>query len=271
MAAKIGKNEEHLPNIDVIFLTCDNYSALWPSFFRLLHKYGPSNHLNIISTAAQKPFFDNSTNCNGRYVTPLFCSLTASWSERLYLALKKSTSSVVLLIIDDFFLKQQTNTDAFNRAYNLITSDKNIVGITFSRSMQERCKPFNELRGYEIVNRLCPYRINAQISLWKTKYLLSIIKHQENAWDFEVCGSFRSVMRRGIVLQLTKENCPSVFYYDWGSLIHQGGYRANYAEYFAKIEGEDITHLFPEDSGAKDKHYSKTHYLVKCIRSLFIR
>lgn len=109
------------------------------------------------------------------------------------------------------------------------------------------------------------YRINAQIALWRVDYLKSILRTYENPWQFEMNGSFRSSLKRGVLLSV-KKNTPAVFDYDYGFLIIRGEVNKEIADYFEKTEGIKLDVPFSEYKEEKYQTDSDAKRMMRFLK-----
>ena len=130
---------------------------------------------------------------------------------------------------------------------------------------------------FELRGRFAPYRVNAQIALWRVSYLKKIIKLYENPWEFELNGSFRSSIYGGKLYSL-KKNTPLVFDYDWGFLVVRGQLNKEVSDYFStkeKIEFDSTFSYIDMDAyralgrQRSGNQLRKLMYLWRMIMSLF--
>lgn len=259
--------------ISLIFNTCDKYECLWNGFFTLWNKYWPGFDAPIILNTETKEF----AFANYSIKRPVFVKETPTWSERLYASLKSVETPYVLLALDDFYLKSPVDTETLNMCIAQMDKDESVKLFTFGwQPGKNRQCEFSDDR-FEERGRFAPYRVNAQIALWRVSYLLKIIKLYENPWEFELNGSFRSSIYGGRLFSL-KKNAPLVFDYDWGFLIVRGKLNREVSEYFVKNEGIKFDSTF--DYIDMDAYRAlgvahsgcllrKFRYLEKMIASLF--
>lgn len=258
--------------ITLIYNTCDRYECLWNGFFKLWEKYWPSFDAPIILNTETKTF------SYGRYdiIRPEFNKENLTWSERLYKSLEKVKTPYVLCTLDDFYIKSPVDVQTLNMCIEQMDKEESIKLFTFGWQPGNNT-PCTFSNRFEQRTRFAPYRVNAQISLWRVSYLKRIIKLYENPWEFELNGSFRSSLYGGKLFSL-KKDAPLVFDYDWGFLIVRGQLNKEVSTYFE--QNEDIVFdstfkyidmnayraLGTQKSGNILK---KASYLCKMIISLF--
>lgn len=223
--------------LTIIYCSCDRYKCLWPGFFHLFKKYFPEFKGSIILNSEKETY-----EYPGIKITRPACDMTGyTWSERLLKSLEITQTPFVLLWLDDFWLKSPIDLNVLQECVNLMHSSSKIKLFTFGwqpgNNKDDHLHPKFELRG-----RFAPYRVNAQIGLWRTDYLTKIIKSKETPWQFELNGSFRSSLYGGKLYSLKKQS-DHVFDYDWGFLVIRGKINRKIADYFE--QKENITIDFP--------------------------
>ena len=258
--------------ISVIYCTCDKYERLWAGFFGLWCKYWPDFDASIIINTESKSFSFPGLDIK----RPNVEIMGATWSERLYASLESVDTPYVLLTLDDFYIKNPVDTDTLGMCIKQLDVDPNAMLFTFGwQPGKNKACAFSDK--FEERARFAPYRVNAQIALWRVSYLKRIIKLYENPWQFELNGSFRSSLYGGKLYSL-KKDAPLVFDYDWGFLIVRGQLNREVADYFEQNEnirfGDSISEIdiaAYRKRGEKRNGFKlrKLRYLVEMIISLF--
>ena len=254
----------------VIYNTCDKYEPLWEGFFTLFKKYWRDYTGTIVLNTEEK-----SINIDGlNIVRPLKSGSNLTWSQRLMNSLDSVTSPYVITFLDDFWLKDYVKVGVINDCLNRMEKDNEIKCFTFAWQPGPN-KPDDEQNDFEIRGRFAQYRINAQIALWRVDYLRRILRTYENPWQFELNGSFRSMIYGGKLLSL-KKNAPLVFDYDYGFLIIRGRLNKKVADYFRVHENINMELPFDEFNDDEIKHEKPRirrlfSYFVEMVLSIFKR
>ncbi len=256
--------------ISLIYCTCDKYESLWNGFFSLWQKYWPEFNAPIILNTEEKEF------SFGRYSfqRPIFPKMNPTWSERLFASLESVNTPYVIVCLDDFYLKSKVDTETLRMCVERMDADKTVDLFTFG-CQPGRNRQCTFSKKFEKRGRFAPYRINAQIGLWRVSYLKKIIKLYENPWEFELNGSFRSSLMGGGIYSL-KKHTTLVFDYDWGFLIVRGRLNRKVANYFEENENIKFSSSFLDldleayQSMAKKKNPLRyVKYLAKMVASIF--
>lgn len=234
----------------IIYNTCDKYEYLWDGFFHLLDKYWSNCDMKIIFNTEHKDFAYGQF----RIERPMNTNTGVSWSQRIINSLNSVSTPYVIMILDDFWLKASVDTNEIQRCIDVMENDRKLHCINFAPQPAPNKKYRNEQK-YEKRGRCAAYRINAQIALWRVDYLKSIMRSYENPWQFELSGSFRSMIKGGTFLSI-KQGERSPFVYDYGFLIVRGMYNKELAEYFREKEGLKVD--FPlKEYNAKEYYDNK--------------
>ena len=258
--------------ISLLYSTCDRYECLWNGFFRLWEKYWPDFDSKVILNTESKSFSFGKYNI----VRPSFSKLNLTWSERIYESLLLVDTPYVLFTLDDFYIKSPVDVNTINMCIEQMNKDKSINLFTFGwQPGKNKACDFSDK--FELRGRFAPYRVNAQIALWRVTYLKKIIKLYENPWEFELNGSFRSSIYGGKLYSL-KKNTPLVFDYDWGFLVVRGQLNKEVSDYFSTKEKMEFDSTFSYiDMDAyralgqqrSGNQLRKLRYLWRMIISLF--
>ena len=258
--------------ISLVFCTCDRYESLWANFFQLWKKYWPGFNSQVILNTETSNF----SYAGLGIVRPMFSKDHLSWSERLYESLEMVQTPYVILTLDDFYLKSDVDVDAIEVCIRQMDTDSSVGLFTFApQPGNNKSCDFSDR--FEKRARMAPYRINAQIGLWRVSYLKSILRMYENPWEFELNGSFRS-MFSAVKLYSLKKGVPLVFDYDWGFLIVRGQLNREVAEHFINNEMIEFDDSFTDiDMDAyralgrnkKGRLLRLLKYFYKMVLSLF--
>lgn len=252
-------------NCSLLVSTCDSYSDLWKPFFTLLNKYWPTIDCPIYLITESKKVSFNGLNVH----CPLdFHQKRNTWSERLLEVLEIIDTEYLILILDDFWLKEPVNVTLIERFVEYISEDLDIGFICLRKQpLNDSDVPsdkYSELIRYGKRN---PYRINAQIGLWRKSYLHKILRKHETAWEFEWYGSKRSRIYRN-KLYFIKPDSDSIFNYDSGGVVFRGKFIRSYIDYFKDLniiiesnrEVEDLNEMRKRYSNSKPNRMKLTYW-----------
>lgn len=248
--------------VTILYSTCDNYSSLWPGFFTLLNRYWKDCDCKIVLNTESRSFKFKDLDIS----EPLGCEKNISWSTRLYKSLEKVETDYVLMMLDDFYLKAEVNTEVLNDCIDRMDRNKKIKSFVFAwQPGTKKNKSIND--NFQKRKRFAPYRINAQIGLWRVSYLKKIIRSNENPWQFEINGSFRSSVLGGDLYSL-KKGAPLIFNYDYGFLIIKGKVNQKKYQYFKNNEELELDFPFKTFTEENNNGNRNKNYFLKSVRYL---
>lgn len=249
--------------VSVIVLSCDKNHFLWDGFFKLLEKYWP-NHPPRLVLSTETLSFNGVIVSNSR-------SKNEDWSTRVFHAICDANTEYVILMLDDFFIREPVDERRFENYLEIMQKDKNVAAI--SLESQPGCKKGTYLsEGLVKRRRFDSYRINAQPTVWSSKYLTKILRQGESPWQFELSGTFRSFFAKGELYAIDK-NQRSVIPTDKGWLIVRGVLNNTLVDYYQENEDIDL-HPYLNITNQKNLEKSKPRfvrligYYTECIKSL---
>lgn len=170
--------------IPILVLSCDNYSDLWEPFFKIFFNRWPdcpcpvflaTNHIKF-----QHPRV--STICVGD---------DQSWATGFLAALNSITSERFILFLEDFFLLESVDTHLILRLAT-IAAEHDVGCLRLAAGLPlayPPSGPVQGLLGIGIINKGEPYRVSAQVAIWKKETIRKLALPGMNAWEFEEIGS----------------------------------------------------------------------------------
>lgn len=211
---------------DITFLicSCDKYEDAWHPFFELLHIFagelpGCKFVLNTETKQFHSPHYDVQT-----INTPQ----TATWSQRLRHVMEQIDTEFVFLLLDDFFIKSPFDHQRFQKVLQFMRDDPlvGIVNIAPRNIPEAEAELLDDPSGDISVHggpeeqfyvrdpAAEQIRIGFAPTIWRTGFLLSLIRDHEDIWRFEeYVGHRASLTPMKIVRYLTY--APAIFDYDF--------------------------------------------------------
>ena len=167
------KLDVQLPDVALVVLSCDKYSDLWSSFFRLFFHYWPNCNFPIYLCANRNKFDDSR-------VTTVLSGYDHDWSSSLKKCLDQINHEYVWLFFDDVFLNKQVNLNKISRLIKFLKERKpNYLRFRrFPKPEREIEKHFGECLEGSL------YRTSI-FAIWKKETLINLLLKGETAWDFE--------------------------------------------------------------------------------------
>jgi hypothetical protein len=171
-------------SIPILVASCDAYADLWRPFFTIFFRewadcpfplYLGTNHLG----------YDDSR------VTIVNIGDDASWTSGVASMLKRIGSEHVILFLEDFFLEERVDTSRIQRLVD-VARIEGLTCLRFVAHMPLAVRPVCAAPGYPdlgIIEPDAPYRVSAQVAIWRTESLLRLLVPGADAWEFELFAS----------------------------------------------------------------------------------
>jgi hypothetical protein len=172
-----------IKKLSLVVLSSKEYEYLWNNFCNLWIKYCSNFIIEkyIITSEKNKKY-------KGFKVISGVSKACDPWGKRILEALKKIRSQNVLLMTDDCFVINNLDLKEMSECYNFFVNN-NISYLRISVTPNEN---FYYKKGKYFIPYFSFHRICLQPSLWKKKYLIRLLKKQENPRQFEMNGSLRT-------------------------------------------------------------------------------
>lgn len=186
----------------ILVNSSDGYEDCWAPFFHLLSTYWPGlDRVVLLNTERKRKSFSK---------VPVQCTCVASrmgqgaprltWSECLAAALEQVQTPLVLYLQEDYFLDAPVDAARIASIAQQMLLDTDICHVRLTP--YGAYGPF-EASGMPGLLRLPSrgrYRISTQAGLWRTDVLRSYLQMNENAWMFEIFGTWRAHRRDELFL-----------------------------------------------------------------------
>jgi len=166
----------------ILVTSCDKYSDLWEGFFSQLEKN--------LSVPVKKYLLSNHKKYDGQYandVQTICIGDDISWSDGLNKALENIPEEKIFVIVEDFFISKVIDVHFMEDVIHF-SETENTQLIHFASlpgSIESQFPNFLKC------NNGMPYLISV-CGIWDRKYMKSLLLSRENAWQFEVYGSYRA-------------------------------------------------------------------------------
>jgi len=166
--------------IDLMVVSCDSYSDVWPYFFDNFFNFWQNCPLEIYLLSNNKTF--SSTKINQMKI-----GSDVSWSDNLINGLKNLNNNYVLLLIDDLIINRRVSNNYFNNISDWV----NINNPNYLKLKKTRYSINNDSLSCKIP-KFSLYKTSVLPSIWKVETLIRLLKKGESAWDFEIAGTKRA-------------------------------------------------------------------------------
>ncbi len=167
-------------NIDILVISCDSYSDVWPYFFNYFFEHWDECPLDIYLLSNEKSY-------NDRRIKMINVKKDISWSDNLSKALKLINSEYVMLFMDDLLITNKISNDYFFKIKNWIDNNKPEY---LKLNNSNKPEKFDDLIGK--IPKKSSYKTSTMPSVWKKEILKKLLKKGESAWEFESKGSLRA-------------------------------------------------------------------------------
>jgi hypothetical protein len=224
----------------IVISSTDSYQDCWFPFFSLFEKFIDNvNNIDVFLIT------DNIIYDKHKFVKTIATSkdgIIMPWADRMFSALSHIKDKSFLLLMDDYFLYSKINIIDLVFFDTILNNDSKlgclkIVGHESSKILSCTNKNINT------ISKLSAYRLSLQPTLWKKEYLKQILVPGENPWQFEILGSFRSLLLNKSLVVISNYwlNKNKVIYETFGAGgIKKGGWLKSEHKKIEKILGEKI-------------------------------
>lgn len=170
----------------VLILSCDKYSDLWNPFFHEFWKYWPDCPYKVyLGSNEISPSPDTKA-------ISLLSGKDVDWSSSFKKILDQIAEEHILVWIEDAFISSQVNTHYIKNTFEFL-SKPNVKQIHMKPVPQPDTVTDETFGAYD---RRAPYRVTA-VGFWRKSTLQKLLLPGENAWNFEIMGSYRTAYEDG--------------------------------------------------------------------------
>ena len=198
----------------VVVSSCDEYEDLWYPFFAVLKAEWPELEQEQI------PIVLNTENKKFEYSGLNILSLglykpgdSPSWTERLRKTLESIDSRYIIMLLDDFFMQNRVKIEEINRCVRWMDDNPKITTFCFKETFASKNIKDNRYEGFERRPLIGEYKLNCQAALWRRDRLIKYLKKDENPWEWETLGNWRSYRHPSHFFYSAVPGCEHVFPY----------------------------------------------------------
>lgn len=200
----------------VLILSCDKYSDLWTPFFQEFWKHWPDCPYKVYLGS------NEITPPSDTKAISLLSGKDLDWSSSFKKILDQITEEHILVWIEDAFISSQVSTHHIQAAFEFLAQSD--VKQIHMKPVPKPDTVINESFG--TYDRRAPYRVTA-VGFWRKSTLMKLLLSGENAWNFEIMGSYRTAYEDGYHCLLTPP-----FRYE--HMVEKGCWIKNGLDYCAK-------------------------------------
>jgi hypothetical protein len=169
-------------NLAILILSCDKYNDLWDGYFHQFEKYFD----------VDIPVYFGSNEISPNIKNPKIRNIKSgpdiSWGLSFKKIIDQVNEEYILITLEDLYLCSKIDRTLMNKAQKMINGQELVRHLKYSGYIRGSKEV---LPGVKILDADTPYRVTL-CGVWQKKYLQSIIRSEENPWQFEICGSSRT-------------------------------------------------------------------------------
>ena len=170
--------------VPILVVSCDRYRDVWRPFFTLFFRRWPDCPFPVHLGTNHEHYDDPR-------VTTLNIGDDLSWASGVLSMLDALGSEYVMVFLEDFFLTEAVDTRRVVQLVELAQSRRSGC-MRFAAGPPLALPPTRPLQGHEgvgVIDPGEPWRVSAQIAVWRTDVLRRLLVPGLNAWQFEQLGT----------------------------------------------------------------------------------
>lgn len=176
--------ENCFDKVTILVVSCDKYIDVLTPFTDLFEHYWPDCPIK------KKCILLNELTFSASGWETINVGEDKSWSSNLRIATNKISTEYVLIFFEDMFLSKRVDNDFFRNYVNAFMTT-NADYLKLLSAPKPNGKKVNQYFGEIQMGDI--YRSTAPAAIFKIKILQDLLSDRENAWQFEINGSQRSV------------------------------------------------------------------------------
>lgn len=170
-------------DVAVVVASCDEYSDIWPGFFKVWFRFWPDMPYPLYLISNRRTFPD-------KRVIPLPVGNGLNWSQRIARAFERVPQRHILLSTEDFFLMEPVDTPHVLRLHDGMVAEQAVYLRMMANPPADLPHASEPDIGY--VEKGAPYRNSLQLAFWDRAMMLGLLRPEESPWDFEMIGARRT-------------------------------------------------------------------------------
>ena len=203
----------------IIVNSTDSFSDCWEAFFTLFKRFWPRPWPKIILNSESLGYEDDELDIYSAKTMGVF-NKKLTWSESIKYCCTLMPETIVLYLQDDYFFTNPTRVDILEQALSLFqSSDVANVQLTHNGSIGQNFNMGEE--SFVLFGKKARYLTTCQAALWNKHILSNLLKDDENAWQFEILGTYRARRSalRFFAIPKTPDMTPVVSYIERTGII----------------------------------------------------
>jgi hypothetical protein len=182
------------PPVTIFVHSTDAFSDCWDPFFMLLARYWPGCGHPVVLNTERKSYRHPGLDLSVSRVAEAAGSPRPTWSESLLKGLESVRTDIVLFMIDDFFIDGPVDLESLDYCLRAMAR-RGLSSIALTEHGAHRPRARGEDPRLQEVRQDAKYRLTTSPALWRVQALRGYLRPPENAWQFEVFGSWRARRR----------------------------------------------------------------------------
>lgn len=171
--------DNKIGDLAILVSSCDKFSDLWETHFKLLKKNWPEIKYNIYLVT------DKITNKQISDVTIISTDGNLDFPMRIKYATNIIKEKYILLTLDDYFLIHKVNQENISMLLTMV-KEKKIDYLSLYNRRFDKEKYFKEIHHIVKIDLNNSYAINLYPAIWDKSFLSYTISDNINAWQYEV-------------------------------------------------------------------------------------
>jgi len=188
-----------IQNYTLLVNTSDGFEDCWEPFFTLFTKYWPTFNAPVFLNTERKQWSFPGMNIQCTMVQGN-TEARLPWSECLLRALDQIKTPLVLYFLEDYFIHQPVREDVVQKAADYMIAHPEVEHIALTRFCSHPPYENHTEDWLQVIRQNARYRISTQAAFWRVDALKSYLHSKENAWMFEIYGTWRAHKKKAIFL-----------------------------------------------------------------------
>lgn len=168
----------------ILVISCDKYSDLWEPFFSIFWKQWPDCPARVFLGTNHKTYADSR-------VTSIPVGDDISWTSGVQKMLDHIDSEYVIIFLEDFLINHPVDNGELIRMVQ-IAKEKQLGCLRLVAHLPLALfptEPIAEFPGLGVIKAGEPYRVTAQVAIWRIATLRKLLVPGLSAWEFEDLGA----------------------------------------------------------------------------------
>lgn len=168
--------------LSILVYSCWKNRDMWEIFLSLFHKYWPDCQYSIILLT------DKIEGSPEKYSFDKILALDSSWYDMISNGIRNAGTPYVMLFMDDYLFSSKME-NSYIEKYIESMKKYDSANIRFTKSVFTKTEKFDLDSDFRKIVPGSAYSLSTQIGIWNGEILLSYMKPEWTAWDFERIGS----------------------------------------------------------------------------------